>query len=298
MPQLRHRVGVYEQHHHDSHGHEEQREAEHGVQLADELVDGQKRGSHVVDEDEDDPEEARHAVGGYLGQQVGRVIDEHGSYEYHQQQGEDAHGELDTSTELAAHDLGQRGSAHAQRHHARHEVVDGSGEDGAENYPQERRRSVHDAHDGAEDGPQTGNVEKLYEENLPGGELDVVYAVGHGLDGRIAGGVYADHLGGKLAVNEIACYEQCQGYEKSYHFRSVVGTHPGASERESELLSVVDALGCVPTLRRGVLLIAKVFKEFVAPGEETCAEQVDVGLGVGYGRAHGGGAVAVSEGLA
>ena len=230
MPQLRHRVGVYEQHRHDSHGHEEQREAEHGVQLADELVDGQKRGSHVVDEDEDDPEEARHAVGGYLGQQVGRVIDEHGSYEYHQQQGEDAHGELDTSTELAAHDLWQRGSAHAQRHHARHEVVDGSGEDGAENYPQERRRSVHDAHDGAEDGPQTGNVEKLYEENLPGGELDVVYAVGHGLDGRIAGGVYADHLGGKLAVNEIAADQQCQANEKANHLELSFQKHVFSSE--------------------------------------------------------------------
>ena len=50
-----------EQAYHQCHGHEQQREGEEGIYLANDLVDGQHRGDDIIDEDDHDPQHLRPA---------------------------------------------------------------------------------------------------------------------------------------------------------------------------------------------------------------------------------------------
>ncbi len=97
---------VDEEHRQHADGHEEQRNTEHGVELAYQLVYRQQRGEHVVCEDDHYPERAVEAVWGEHCQQVGGIVYEYRAYEYHQHQGKHAHGILHAAAELAAYYLG------------------------------------------------------------------------------------------------------------------------------------------------------------------------------------------------
>ena len=58
-------------------------------------------------------------------------------------------------------------AAVADRNGSGKKVVHGAAENGAENYPQITGRTELRTHDGAENGPQAGNVQKLYHEHFP-----------------------------------------------------------------------------------------------------------------------------------
>ena len=123
----------------DADGHENKDYTEHGVYLADNLVDGQGGGQEVVEKDHHDPEEVG-VVGyksvGHIGQQSGRRLDEHGHHKYHQEEGEVALRTACDAAHLVADNLGQGGSVAFQRDHGRHVVVRCSAEDTTQHDPE------------------------------------------------------------------------------------------------------------------------------------------------------------------
>ena len=92
-----------------------------------------------------------------------------------------------------------------------------TGEHGAEGDPQEHNGSPDGTGQGAEDGAEAGNVQKLNHEQLPLGKDNVVDAVVDGDSGsltviRIKGIVY------DFAVEQIAADEDSEAQEKANHF--------------------------------------------------------------------------------
>ena len=128
-------VMVYEQHHAYAYGHKQQCEAENGVETTYEFVYRQECGGHVICKDYYYPEQAVQMIRGEAGQQVSRVIDKYGSYEYHEQQGEPSHHKFYFIAQLASDYFRKRGPAHAYGHHARQIIVNTAGEYCAQHYP-------------------------------------------------------------------------------------------------------------------------------------------------------------------
>ena len=83
-------------------------------------------------------------------------------------------------------------------------VMNSAGENGAEYYPEESGRPEHNAHDGAEYGPQTRDIQELDQKYFPGGELYIVHAVGHGMDRCVTCRVLTEHLAYEHAVSEVS----------------------------------------------------------------------------------------------
>ena len=76
----------------------------------------------------------------------------------------------------------------ALAHHAGQEVVDAAAQDGAEDDPQIHPRAPAGAGQGAVDGAQAGDVQKLYQEDAPGFHGYIVHTVGvsHSRGGSIS----------------------------------------------------------------------------------------------------------------
>jgi len=91
-------------------------------------------------------------------------------------------------------------------------------EDTADDYPYISCRAVGRTHDGAENGAETGYIEELDDEYLPGGHRLVVDAVFHGHCRRRTLRICSEISFHELSVKEIACQKkQDTGYE-GYHF--------------------------------------------------------------------------------
>ena len=207
----------------DADSHDDQADAEHGVDLADDLVDGDEGRGEVVGDDDGEPEDlvgqdaAQAAVGGQGDDQTGGADCEHGADHDQQDDGEDAHDVLHRGSEVDAGDLGDGGAVVALGQHAGEVVMHSTGKHGAEGDPQEDHRSPHGTGQGAEDGAEAGNVQKLDHEQLPLGQDDVVDTVVDG-DGRgltvvgVEGAVYV------LAVEQVAADQNGQAQEKANHF--------------------------------------------------------------------------------
>ena len=114
------------------------------------------------------------------------------------------------AAELAPDNFGKRHSPLAHRHHRADEVVDGAGEDCAEHNPEQGCRPEHYAHDGAENRPHSGDVEKLNEEDFPRRHGYVVDAVGHCCRGGGALGISAEDAFGNRAIDEVASDKERQ----------------------------------------------------------------------------------------
>ena len=75
------------------------------------------------------------------------------------------------------HHVGQAHAVIAYRKHAGEEVVCGTHEDAAQDYPYICDRAEHRSHDCPENRPQSGNVQKLDDEHSPRRKGFVVYSV-------------------------------------------------------------------------------------------------------------------------
>ena len=213
-----HLVALGEEGRDEAEGHEDEQGAEEGVDAADERVDGQHRGAHVVGEDDAGPAPERDVADdrGILdaGEQAGGTGGEDGADHDEQDEAED-HGEgHDEVAEVAGDDFGVGGSPVAQADHAGDEVVHSAGEDGAEDDPEQGRGAVLGAQDGAEDRAKSGDVEELDEIDLPHGHGHVVHAVGHGLGGRGTAAVDPEDFLRQHAVDGVACDEQDEAEEE------------------------------------------------------------------------------------
>ena len=194
--------------HHDGDGHAQQQEAEDGIYLADQLVDGQQRGYQIIGKDNAHPDEDVPVGSEVLIQQHGGGVDKHGTDQNHQQHREAAHKLLHAVAEEAPVNLGQRCTVHAYRHKTGDEVVHGTGQYAAENNPQERRCAELSTHDGTADGAYAGDVEELYQKDAPRLHGHIIHSVGM-LHGRSpAVGVNTDKLFYELGVKEISKQQQ------------------------------------------------------------------------------------------
>ena len=198
-PQFGQRGPVEEEPHHQRPSHEQQRQGEQRIDLADDLVDGQHRGDEVIAEDDDDP---HHGVAADGMENQGGAIDEHRSHQDEQQHRDHQHHVLRGRAQIVADHLGQSRAVVAHGEHAAQIVVDGSSEDAAEDNPQIGRRTELRAHDGTEDGPRARDVEELDHEDLPSGHHDVVQPIGLADGGRHAV-VGAEYALNKAAVEDV-----------------------------------------------------------------------------------------------
>ena len=98
--------------------------------------------------------------------------------------------------------------------------MDGTGKDASQHNPKEGGRAKLRSHDGADDGPNTRNVEELNEIDAPRLHRHVIHAVGHGGGGGGTLWVDAEDLLNELSVNEIAEQQHGKGNEKGCHVDS------------------------------------------------------------------------------
>ena len=98
IPDLRDGIGrVGEDAKDDTDGHDDQADAEHGVDLADDRIDGDKGRNEVVGQNDDQPEQQRSHHAGYaalaaqLNDQTGRADGEHSAHHDQQHNREHAH---------------------------------------------------------------------------------------------------------------------------------------------------------------------------------------------------------------
>ena len=106
------------------------------------------------------------------------AVNEHGTHHDEQQHGEYHHCQPCPAAQEVAHDFGQSGTVEPEREHSGQVVVDRSGEDTAQHYPQVSRRTEFRSHDGTEYRARAGNVEELHHIYFPRGHGDIVHPVG------------------------------------------------------------------------------------------------------------------------
>ena len=94
--------------------------------------------------------------------------------------------------------------------------MDAAGKDGTEGDPQENTGTPQSAAHSTPDGAETGNVQKLNQENTPSRHDHIVNAVLHGYRGRLPV-IRAEGLGYKSAIDKVSGNEKRQTYEETYH---------------------------------------------------------------------------------
>ena len=203
--------------------HDDEADAEQGVDLTNDLVDGQERCDEVVDQDQNQPEElaGKDAGAAALGAQqldeAGGADSEHGADHHEQHHAEHAHDVLHCAAEVDTGDLGDGSAFITLAHHTGEVVMDCTGKDGTEGDPQENDRTPKSTAQSAEDGTQTRNIQKLDHKELPLRENHVVHAIVD-LHGRRFTVVRAESLFDDATVNEVAADQQCEADQKAKHF--------------------------------------------------------------------------------
>ena len=206
----------------NAHSHDDQADAEQGIDFADDLIDRQECGDKVVHQHENQPEQggSDNAGGAAVFEQghdeAGGADSEHGAHHDKQHHAEHAHDVLHEAAQINAGDLRDRGTAVALTHHAGEVIVNTAGEDGAERNPQKHDGPPQSALKGTKDGAKAGNVQQLNHKQLPLGKNHVVHAVIDFDSGGLAviGPESPLH---QRAVDEVAADQNCQTDEKTDH---------------------------------------------------------------------------------
>ena len=205
--------------------HNNQADAKHGVDLADDLIDGEEGRNEVIDQNQDQPEHLAGedafaaALGAQQLEQTSGADGEHRADHDQKNDAEHAHDILHRAAEVNAGDLGDGSAFVALTHHTGEIVVDRTGKDGAEGDPQKDHGTPQSAAQSAEDGAEARNVQKLDHKELPLRQDHVVHTVVD-LDGRGLTVIGAEGVLNDLAVDEVAADQQCQTQEKANHLYS------------------------------------------------------------------------------
>ena len=207
----------------DAHRHDDEADTEDGIDLADDLVDGEEGGDEVVHQDDDEPEKGGGDEAGVaafleeLHDEAGGAHGEDSAHHHQQHHAENAHDVLHGAAQIDAGDLGDRGAVVTDAHHAGEVVMHRAGKDGAEGDPQEDDGAPEGTLQGAEDGAETGDVQKLDHKELPLGQDHVVHAVVD-LDGRGLPVIGAEGILHDLAVDEVPADQQRKTDQKAKHY--------------------------------------------------------------------------------
>ena len=223
VPDFRdHIVGIGEHTKAHAHGHDDQADAEEGIDLADDLIDGNKGCDEIVDQDQNQPKQlvgqnvGETGVGEQQLDQTGGTNGKHGAHHDQQHHAEHTHDVLHAVAKIDAGDLGNRSAVVALRQHAGEIVVYAAGEDGAEGDPQKNDGSPQSASQSTEDGTQTGNVQKLNQKQLPLGHDDVIDAVVDADSGSLPV-VWGKRVVNDFAVCKVTDNQNRQTDEKTDH---------------------------------------------------------------------------------
>ncbi|CCY05958.1 unknown [Eggerthella sp. CAG:1427] len=229
-----------------AHRHNDQADTKQGINLADDLVDGQEGGDEVIDQHDNQPEQrgGDDTVGAAVleqgDDQAGRANSKHRTHHNQQHHAEHTHDVLHEAAQIDAGDLGDGGTVVALAHHTGEIVVDAASEDGAEGDPQEHDGAPQSTLQSAEDGTEARNVQQLDHEQLPLGQDYIVHAVVD-LYGRRFTVVGAEGVLHDLAVQEVAADQQSKTDQKTNHIvsslhndiKGLPGCSPGAARGNS-----------------------------------------------------------------
>ena len=210
-----HKLGLGEDTHRDAHSHDDQADAEQGIDLADDLVNRDESRHEVVHQDDHQPEQGGgHQAGGAVvleqgDDQAGGTHGKHGAHHDQQDHGENAHDVLHDLAQIDAADLGDGSAVVALRQHTGKIVVDAAGKDGAEGDPQENHGTPQGALQRAEDRAEARDVQKLYQKQLPLRHDHVVHAVIDPDSGGLPV-IRAEGFVHQLAIGEVTHHQQSQ----------------------------------------------------------------------------------------
>ena len=225
------RNGVFtaeKQHHEDTEGHEQQREAENGVDAADNLVHGQQRGSDVIDEDDaqDDEQQPREIPERNaferrnvepVGNERRGLREEHGPHEDHQPCGKKAHDDLHPAAEIVACGFGQARAVVAERDDPGDEIVRRAHEDASEGDPQKRHGAVGGTEHRTEDRAEACDIQQLDQENAPTRQGHVIHTVIKSFTGSFGRRINIDEPFQIASVGKIGGNQQCKAHQESSH---------------------------------------------------------------------------------
>ncbi len=202
-------------------GHHDHQQAERGVQLGDDLVDGQQGGEEVVAQDHQYPEGVATQNGALekrqVTQQPGRAHDEHHADEEQQHGGEYQHAALEHHVVIVAGDFRQALAILLQAHDTGEVIMHRAADHVAEHDPDERDRAIQRPQDGAEDGADTRNVQELDQEGFEGADRNVVDAVAQAFLRGYGRGIYARLFFNEGAVELVAEKKYRKADEEKQH---------------------------------------------------------------------------------
>ena len=203
VPQLGQVRHLHKQSHEQSCSHHQQCNGKQRIDPADDFVDGQQCGNHIVGKNGYNPPDGSVITSPHILEDERWAIDEHSTHHHQQEHSEHQHHYARTVTQVLADERRQVGSIMTKRQHTTHEVVHRSGKDAAQHNPQVGRRAEPHAHDGTENRARSRNVQELNHEHLPCGQRHKVHTVGEANSGGLAviGTHHALHDG---TVNEVA----------------------------------------------------------------------------------------------
>ena len=139
------RIDEYPQYHADC--HYDEADAEDGIYLSDDLIYGEECGDEIVGQDYPEPEfgicqnTADAALSEQRHDESCRADGKYSAYHHQQNDAEYAHEILHEFSQIYAAYFRDGSAVVSLRQHAGEVVVDASGEDGTESYPQEHDRS-------------------------------------------------------------------------------------------------------------------------------------------------------------
>ena len=107
-------------------GHDDEADTEYRINLADDLVDGNKGCDEIINQDHCQPEFGIQYIRGQHGKQVGRSCGEAYAYQYQKDNGEYTHDLFHGIAQICTCELGYAGALVAHGHHTHHVVMDTS----------------------------------------------------------------------------------------------------------------------------------------------------------------------------
>ena len=218
-------------------GHDDQANAEQRIDLADNLVNGNKGGDEIIHQDDNQPEQSGgdNAGGAAVFEQgddqAGRTHGEHGAHHDQQHHAEHTHDVLHEAAQVDTGDLGDGSAVVALAHHAGEVVMHCTGKDRTKGDPQEHDGAPQSALHSAEDGTKARDVQQLDHEQLPLGKDHIVHTVVDLHSGGLAV-VRPEGVFHHLAIDEITADEQGQANQKANHFSPPLFIHHNVLEQK------------------------------------------------------------------
>ena len=216
---LGYRHGTEDESSSDSDCHNQENRSEKRVQAADYLIHRNDGGKKIIGQDQYEPEAllGEYSTHSQVREKSRGSVHKYRTYQYQQDDGKYPHYHPDLVAQVKPDDFRNTFSVVPDGKHSGKVVVNSTGEDGTKHDPEKGGGPEEGSHDGAENRSEACNVQELYKEDLVPGKLHIIDAVGSGQGGGLSGGIHAEYLVDKGAVDKVAPDQNGQGEKKAYH---------------------------------------------------------------------------------